>query len=560
MRRNASLALIVILLLVQFGLRVHNPLAMAAFWDENSHISRARALFNFEQSPIANSHGKLLLYFWLGAFQPGEHVGALVVSRWAVALFSLLGSAGMMAAARLLFGRQAMIPALAFYTLAPWSLFFDRMAFADPFTGALAALAAWQSLWLVRIPTPRQGVIVGLLVALAALAKLTTAVIACLPILAILLFTAKKNESFFQYFSGVKKLWRRYRTALIAAGIAAAVPWLIVLGAGAWLAAIEGEKTILVDTYLIGDNTRAGGILDRLQNTFITKTDLLLSPGMTILLAMLVILQLWKRPAPTLYALAWLLAIWGPVTLVATELQSRYLSAGIPALAAIFGGGMVVAGERLARISRLNPLSTRGEGTSTPFDSPCMRGEVSLITYGLAFVILSLWAITFAIPFAQKATSDPVALEMPYLDTTNYFSGTFTTWATRDALADLAETGERVEGKIPLVGVLRVCEVHELMMPDGFAWDCMPSTDFLDQKVPRDTTTWTALVRNVERYPFVYVMTDYLAPDQPPATLAWQLVAAYPRPHGTNVVTVWRVSKSSGDVNETHSSETQIGP
>jgi hypothetical protein len=323
------------------------------------------------------------------------------------------------------------------------------------------------------------------------------------------------------------------------------IPWLFITGAGLWYTVGEGEQATLLDTYLIGDNTRAGGALDRLENTFIDKTGYLLSHPMAALLGGLAILLLWRRTRAALYALAWLAVIWVPITLVATELQSRYLMAGVPALAVMFGGGMVIAGDSLG-----GWLARTRESTA--------RQQAGAWTGGvLALVVIAAWAVGFAIPFARTATTDPGSLDMPHRDVTNYFSGLFTTWGTHDAFLDLQARGEQLNGQvpsvgvmssysdqIPVVGVLRVCNVHTLVMPDGFIWACMSSHDFPDQRVPRDVSTWTTLLDTLDRWPFVYVLTDYLAPDEIPGGvpgLTWDFFGSYPRPHDGRPVTVWRV-------------------
>ena len=247
---------------------------------------------------------------------------------------------------------------------------------------------------------------------------------------------------------------------------------------------------------------------------------------MTLLLAGLAALLLWKRTRPALYVLAWLGAIWLPITLVATELQSRYLMAGVPALAVIFGGGMATAGTWIAGRAGRSRLAAPVTGT-------------------LAGAALAAWALLFALPFVRTATTDPGRLEMPRQDVTNYFSGLFTTWGTRAAFDDLQASGQRAAGMVPVVGVLRVCEVHTLFLPDDIAWDCMPSHAFPDQIVPRDTAVWTVLHTSVARWPFVYLLTDYLPPDAAPQgspDLAWEFAGSYPRPHDGTPVTVWRVT------------------
>ena len=176
------------LLLLQLALRVYHPAALPVFVDEFSHIRRAQIAF--EQSLIPQSHGKLLFYYWLAPFVP-QGDGALPAARLAVALISLISSATAAAVARDLFGRRAILPTLAFYAVVPYAAFFERMALADPFAGAMAALAVWSSVHLARRPSALRGLITGMLISLMLLAKLTTGVLLPMPLIAVLLFGKK---------------------------------------------------------------------------------------------------------------------------------------------------------------------------------------------------------------------------------------------------------------------------------------------------------------------------------------------------------------------------------
>ena len=113
------------------------------------------------------------------------------------------------------------------------------------FAGALAALVAWQSVVLARRPTRARGALVGLLIALTGLAKLTTAIVGGLPLLAIVLFGGEPWRDW-------RALWRRYRPALAAGAVALAAPWIVVLGIALVQVVGQGQEIILLDTYLIG--------------------------------------------------------------------------------------------------------------------------------------------------------------------------------------------------------------------------------------------------------------------------------------------------------------------
>jgi 4-amino-4-deoxy-L-arabinose transferase-like glycosyltransferase len=491
--------LIVCLLLVQFGLRIAHPVALPAYVDEGSHIVRSREIFNLGYNPLPTSHGKLLFYYWLGLFMPGDY-GVLAVSRIAVALFSLVGSAGSMAVARVLFGRRAMIPVLAFYALAPYTLFFERMALADPFSGALAALAAWISILFARRPSIRRGTVLGLLLALAPMAKLTTLGIVALPALAIVLFGGVPLRDW-------RALRHTYGKPVFAAVIVFGVLWGWILGAALWMRVAHNTDAIIIDTFLIQDRP---DLPTKLKDVWITAATFLSAP-MTLLIIGLAALLIWKRRAAALYALIWLLLIWVPNTVFAEAVQPRYMMAGMPALAVIVGGGFSLMNRRI-----------------------------------IAGLILGVWAVLFALPFAYRAATDPAALKLTEKDYYNYFWGQYNGWGIKTALDYLDEHGERIDGQIPVAVVMRTCGVYDLHVSAEFAGSCINWRQFDEDEIAHDITQWTPLLDGLERWPFVYVITEYLPLDAPPPddALRWELLYHFERPHGgSRTVTIWRVER-----------------
>ena len=63
--------------------------ALPLYQDETYHLRRAEAVYRFADNPIAYAHGKLLLYYWIGAFDPAYTEAGLATARLSVALTGL---------------------------------------------------------------------------------------------------------------------------------------------------------------------------------------------------------------------------------------------------------------------------------------------------------------------------------------------------------------------------------------------------------------------------------------------------------------------------------------
>ncbi|MBN2303123.1 MAG: hypothetical protein JXQ72_01520 [Anaerolineae bacterium] len=518
-RNHAQLVLIVVLLLVQMALRVHHPMEQPSFVDENHHITRAQIVYHFNQNPTAFSHGKLLYYYYLGLFTSGG-TSALIVSRLAMALFSLFTSAVIVRLAQMLFGPRATIPALAFYALAPYAVFFERMALADPFAAGLAALTAWVSIRLARRPSIMSGTTIGLAASLTSLAKLTTAGIAVIIPLAVLLFGRvtfpQRRRAALRVW--LKRLWEIYGAALGLAVLVIDMIWGTVVLV-AILCNQNGNKGLIVNGTLI-DQPDQNGLLDNLDYTWDAVEHYLSVPAVLAVIG-LAVLVLARRPKAGVYVLAWLLALWMPPILVATRFETRYLVTGIPALAVIVGGGAALAADVVGR-----------------------RTAAVLTVVGLA-----LWATLFALPFAHRSATDFSALDIPAQDQYSYISGPFTGFGARDAVDYLVANAERTNGQVPVVSVLRHCGSISLYIPKLFAWTCMDFNNTPGRIFPPRVAEWAPFLEQVKTWPFVYLITEYTnvvpldaPPDVPP--LGWTLEFTAARPLGGRTVAVWRVAAS----------------
>ncbi len=236
--------IVVILLLIQFYLRGYNITVQHPYVDEGAHTSRAVQVWDFDENPGRYAHGKVLLYYWLGLFETKPTV-ALPIVRLAIALFSLLGGAALFVVGRMLAGRLAGLMALALYAIMPLAVFFGRMALADPFVATFGCVVAWRSLVFARYPSMQQGVILGVLLGLTTLAKLTLGLLPLLPVGAALLFYDWQRMA---GFAERGREWLRlYLPPLILAAVIVAIMWMPLV-IPAWVARDSDEPFVLLDS------------------------------------------------------------------------------------------------------------------------------------------------------------------------------------------------------------------------------------------------------------------------------------------------------------------------
>lgn len=529
MPSRAQFALLVALLLAGFFLRVHNPAIQAAFIDESRHIERGQIAYSLSTNPVEIFRGKLLLYYWLGFFQP-TGPGALVVSRLAVAIAALLSHAATVAMARTCFGRRAMLPAALFMVALPYDVFYSRLALADPLATALATLTVWQAVLLARHPTRRRGVIVGELLGATTLAKLTTAALLAIPVMAIALLGTVPLEG---WTRAAIDRWnagtaRRYGPALKAISAVYLAMWGVIglLSLYSWR---FGSGPLIVDFYLIGLRDQTGNKWRIKLDTFWDILTHLVSAPMVALLIALVLVLLWKRRAATVYVLGWLALVWGPSMVFGIQPEARYMMLGGPPLAILFGGGMILAGDWLA--DRWPAVPRRA------------------VTAALVLVVVGAWGAGFALPFAHAAMTDPEAVELPELDAYIFFTGPTNTWGFPEAL-DVAGQMSSGGDPVPVVGAFETvahmhgyCEMFALYVPEALDWACVYRENADGAAIPESPAAWPELANHLARHPAATVIANALDPDSPPADPArtWTPLHTIERMPG-NVLTVWRVT------------------
>ena len=365
MGKRAFVAAAVGLLLIHFFIRTNHILSMEPYVDEGAHITRAAAIWDFSRHPAQFSNGKLLLYFWLGLFDEMPSTN-LAAGRLAISLFSVLTASVVCLLGRWLWNKHTGLLALAIYAVLPYAFFFERMALADAFAGGFAALVAWRGLVFAKRPTLRQGVIVGVLLGLAAMAKLTMALLPVLVVGAALLHH--------DWTTGIRGYIQRYLPGLIVAALVVIVIWLPIL-IPAYFAQQAGDPFVLVDEFNIqrDDPFAPSGPLDYLRQVLpllaeFTSPIYLIGVGLAVLAG-----WLSRKKWPAIYLTVWLLAIAVPLILAARVVTARYLMPVTVPMTLAVAAGLTVLWSRL----------------------PVLR-------VGIAGV-WAVWLLTFTVPFARTA-------------------------------------------------------------------------------------------------------------------------------------------------------------
>jgi hypothetical protein len=157
---------------------------LPAFLDENLHVSWAMHIAQGDRLGQPWSHGRGVQVFASALVVPwaGEH--AVWASRCLTVAFGALTLVAVHAVARRLYDERTALVAGGLYVLCPMTLFYDRLAMADPVLStfvALLVLASARAAWSGRA---RDGLLAALLAALAVLSKASGALLLFVPVAA----------------------------------------------------------------------------------------------------------------------------------------------------------------------------------------------------------------------------------------------------------------------------------------------------------------------------------------------------------------------------------------
>lgn len=404
-KRFYPLIPVIWLLLLQVFIRTHHLDVQNPYIDEGFHIRRAGFVWDFEFHPARVSHGKLLVYFWLGLFET-DRLHVLVPSRMAIALISLITGAALYAIGKKLHSHTAGLLALFLYIFCPIALFYERMAMADPLASTLATLVVWRSLIFVKKPTLMQGAVIGLLIGLAAMAKLTMGLTPVIPVLTAVIFYQWKPQHLIAQF---REWLNIYFSPLLAAAFAVVLVWLPILIPAA-VARNTDEPFKLINAYNVRSNAESDEDkytpLEYIEEVRVEMDDfftenLLIFMGMIFLVAILIQPQALRK---YLYIFIWFGVIVLPSLVGARLATSRYfmpMSAPLMfALAFVIVSLWKNSAEQLRIWSGMRKLTAL-----------------------TALCAAVFWLATHAIPFAQTDLTNPDKIDFEETNYTEYQSG-----------------------------------------------------------------------------------------------------------------------------------------
>lgn len=529
-------AVITGLLVLQFLIRAHNPTHQPFFWDENRHMVRAADILEGAH-PALNSNGKFLLYIYLAPFHPAREV-ALHVSRTAVALFSLIGTAAMVTVARRLFNVQVALVAAGFYVVVPFALYYERMALADPMAGALMALTTYAFIRMAQQRSYQWAAIGGALAALATMAKVTVTFSAVgMPVLAAYALGQHSAATGQTRWQWVVSRWRHYWWLFVTAGVIYLVLWIPTL-LPAFLSGLQGQDYVLVDQTSIdtsflseNDEVRYGEFPNQLAT--------MLSWPMVLILIGFILLGLVRFPRKMWLLLGWVVLIWAPTAILVWRTQTRYLMAGVFPLAILFGAGVIT----LAR------LDERWLAVGSPLNLPKWR----TIVVGASAILTLAWAVLFALPFAYTASTDAASLRTTRWDNRDYYQSPWNGYALIEAMQYLSAEGDTgADALVDVLNLSQMCPFLDLYSFPRLEMRCLHSAenrrdyDGTVQGVQWQMATDAVFASDEP----IYLILEqhrrtFEIPDIPYAhpNLLWVQIEAFQRPKGGLWVTVWQVER-----------------
>jgi 4-amino-4-deoxy-L-arabinose transferase-like glycosyltransferase len=390
----SHLLVVAVLLLVGFFIRSQNILALDPYIDEGFHLRRAAIVWDLEVNPGRIAHGKPLIYYWYGLFEADPR-NTLFTSRLGMAIFSVFSGAVLYAFGRTIHSHRVGVLALGLYAITPYAFFFERMAMADPITSVFALLLAWRSLTFARRPSLRAGLVIGSLVAMTTLTKLTMGLAPLIPVAATVIFFPWK------WPLQINAWLRRYFLPLTVAAVVVILMWLPIL-IPAYMARNSDDPFTLTDPVSFREEKVRFAPLN-----YLNEVELEIDEMLTYELPVLVGLALvyWfgaQHGSPQvrtmLFLLAWTVIMAAPTLTLARLYTSRYL---MPLVAPMV---LILA----YMVFSLWPRHR-------------------LVSGGLIGAVV-IWALTFALPFASTALNQPENLNFAYSSTNHveYLSGNLT--------------------------------------------------------------------------------------------------------------------------------------
>ncbi len=168
------------LILASFAIRLHALLQLPGYVDEGNHLLWASEIWQ-GHIVFPFSTAKALEVYYLAALLPFQN--PLWVGRAGSVLANAVTLSAIWALAHHWGSNRAGLWAVVLYALSPWTFFHERLAVADPLTGASASVLAWAAVVWSKRPSSRRAF--GLTICLIALplAKLSAVPLMLIPLL-----------------------------------------------------------------------------------------------------------------------------------------------------------------------------------------------------------------------------------------------------------------------------------------------------------------------------------------------------------------------------------------
>jgi 4-amino-4-deoxy-L-arabinose transferase-like glycosyltransferase len=476
LRSRLAILLPVLLLLVYFGTRLHNLMALPLFLDEASHITRAQYVFEGRPFFLLET-GKALAPYFAAVFYP--YHAAPFLGRYVVILLGVIGIAAAYKVGTMLYPahlypsykpQHAGLLTMLLWIASGQLFFFERMALVDTTISAMAMLSLMFALRMLREGRPRFAVFCGIALALTVFAKLTGIVFLSIPLLVALLDSPCG--------------WRvRVRQMAITYTVFAAIMVL------PFLHVTNSESDPTGQEYGL-TSTRVDTLPERLTrniNRAWQAEQIYHSPVMFAVMigSWIVGLAYFRRSAMLLIFLV--IIPFAAIVSTAQSLWLRYLSPLTPFLLMLMAISLLVLADQLP-------------------------GRLRALKFA-PYVVPLVWAFAAGIPFMQTAYTDPARLQLPVGDLREYIWWIPSGYGMRDAAFWLMEN---TTTPTTVIGTAVSCHSARLYTPpDSLVKYSCPSMDWSGNN-PHVVQEMRDRLRNGER---VLVLAEEKAPPTVPVRL-----------------------------------------
>lgn len=489
MRDRGFLALIVLLLLLFWGTRLYGIETFPPFMDETIHIHGTEIILENGHILEGINLGRQFTIWWYTLFRPAES-SPLWVARVATGLAFLPGVASALALARLAGGRWAALFTGLLLLFSAYHQFFGRLALADGVSGGAVLLAIYFAYRLRYRASSRDALLVGVLLFLAAGAKINTLPYFGVPVAAVLAL----------YPAGRK--WRKQlRWFVVALGTGVGL-----LGAFVIALRLRGLD-FLSNSLSLAANGRGdldlstvfnpSRIIGNAQDALEALATYLGTLALVLLLGSLPLLLLSRRLRSTGTYL--LLCLLGPALALWINQPQEMRFYIVPVALLLLSGGIAVS------------WLTQQQGQLVRF---------------AAMALILIWGIVLWLPFTRQSASEPALLPLPARDYAQYVASDASGFGMKEVYETLRER-EVTE----LIGLLANCQGLRYSLPSDYLINCPPL-----RPDGQDIEAATDLMESSRRENVYAVLEDIsYAPDSAPGVQ----VAVIEHPSGRPRLTIY---------------------